>query len=71
MLIGVRLLPRRQPAECKADSHRFGAPQLVGPSILRRICIQCSHVSIDLTARDEPPDPALFTDRPGTGRARQ
>lgn len=71
MLTGVRLMPRRQPPACKAGTHRFGAAQHVGPSILRRICVHCSQVSIDLTAEDAPPDPALFAGRPGTSHIRQ
>ena len=66
MLTTVRLLPRRHPAECRADAHRFGEAQQAGPGILRRICVHCSHVSIDLTAQDPLPEPSLFTDRPGT-----
>jgi hypothetical protein len=66
MLIGVNLLPRRVPAECKAGAHRLGPAQQVGPGINRRICVHCSHVSIDLTSQDAAPDPSLFTDRAGT-----
>lgn len=66
MLTTVKLLPRRLSAECKAEAHRFGEAQQVGPGIIRRICVDCSRVSIDLTARDAPPGPTLFTDRAGT-----
>ena len=65
MLTTVRLFPRRLPAECRAEPHRFGEAQHVGPGILRRICVNCSHVSIDLTAEDALPDLSLFTDRSG------
>ncbi len=66
MLTTVKFLARRLPAECKAEAHRYGEAQQVGPGILRRICVYCSHVSIDLTAQDATPDPSLFTDRSGT-----
>lgn len=64
MLAIVNLLPRRIPAPCKVDAHRLGAAQRVGPGIIRRICVHCSHVSIDLTAQDPAPDTSLFTERP-------
>ena len=66
MLTTVKLLPRRMPAECRADTHRFGEAQQAGPGILRRICVHCSHVSIDLTAQDPLPELSLFPDRSGT-----
>ena len=66
MLAKVKLLPRRTPPECKADAHRFEAAQLVGPGIIRRICVHCSHVSIDLTAEEAPPGRSLFAERSGT-----
>ncbi len=66
MLPSVNLLPRRVPAECRAGAHRLGPAQQVSPGINRRICVHCSHVSIDLTAQDTAPDPSLFTDRAGT-----
>ena len=66
MLTTVKLLPRRVPADCKAEIHRFGEAQQAGPGILRRICVHCSHVSIDLTAQDSFPELSLFTDRSGT-----
>lgn len=66
MLTTVRLLPRRLPAACKAEAHRFGEAQHVGPGIIRRICVHCSRVSIDLAAQDAPPDTSLFTERAGT-----
>lgn len=65
MLGLVKLLPRRLPAGCRSDAHRFGEAQNVGPGIIRRICVHCSRVSIDLTAQEAPPEPSLFTDRPG------
>jgi hypothetical protein len=66
MLTTVKLMPRRLPAACKADAHRFERAQQVGPGIIRRICVHCSHVSIDLTAQDAPPNPRLFTERTET-----
>lgn len=66
MLTNVKRLQRRVPAECKAGMHRFGEAQQAGPGILRRICVHCSHVSIDLTAQDPMPELSLFTDRSGT-----
>ncbi len=69
MLTSVKLLPRRLPAECKAEAHRFGEAQQVGTGIVRRVCVHCSHVSIDLTAQETAPDLGLFTDRSGTSAA--
>jgi hypothetical protein len=66
MLPSVTLLPRRLQADCRAGAHRLGPAQQVSPGINRRLCVHCSHVSIDLTAADAAPDLSLFTDRAGT-----
>jgi hypothetical protein len=70
MLDPVKLMPRRIPAGCKAEAHRLGVAQQVGPGIVRRVCVHCTHVSIDLTAEDALIDPSLFTERSGTNSAR-
>lgn len=66
MLTGVSILSRRPNGDCRADVHRFGEAQLVGPGIIRRICVHCSNVSIDLTSDDAAPGLGLFTERVGT-----
>jgi hypothetical protein len=46
---------------CRAGRHVYGPAQHVGGGLIRRICIRCDAVSIDLTAADEPAgDPSLF-----------
>ncbi|HET9203715.1 MAG TPA: hypothetical protein VFP67_11315 [Acidimicrobiia bacterium] len=38
-------------SSCRRGSHRFDTPQNVGAGIVRRVCVACGSVSIDLTAR--------------------
>lgn len=66
MLPGVNILSRRPNGDCRAGVHRFGEAQLVGPGIIRRICVHCSNASIDLTADDAAPELGLFSERAGT-----
>lgn len=66
MLPGVRFLPRRLPQNCRAGAHRYGPGNTVGPGILRRVCQECTAVSIDLTAEETEVSAGLFTDRPET-----
>ena len=66
MLTVVNILSRRSNVDCRADVHRFGEAQLVGPGIIRRICVHCSSVSIDLTSDDAAPEPGLFSERAGS-----
>lgn len=57
---------RRAPPACQDDRHRYGPPQPIGGGILRRLCLACGAVSIDLTEADEPAaSGALFRPRPG------
>jgi len=44
---------RKARLRCRADEHRFGSPQPIGGGIVRRVCLACSMVSIDLTASEE------------------
>jgi hypothetical protein len=36
-------------SSCRRGDHRLGNPQNVGAGILRRVCLACGSVSIELT----------------------
>jgi hypothetical protein len=40
--------------ECRSGVHRYGGRSTVGGGILRRVCLACGAISIDLTAIEEP-----------------
>ena len=63
MLTDVWSRKSRIPQACRSGAHRYGAGSVVAAGILRRICQECSAVSIDLTAEDVELEPALFSDR--------
>jgi hypothetical protein len=37
-------------SSCRRGSHRYGTPLSIGAGILRRVCLACGSVSIDVTA---------------------
>ena len=41
-------------SSCRRGTHRYGAQQMVGAGIVRRVCLACGSVSIDLTP--QPPE---------------
>ncbi len=48
--------------DCRAGVHRYGGRSIVGGGILRRVCLACGNISIDLTAVDEPIAARLFAE---------
>lgn len=49
-----RRIRRRARADCRRGRHRFGSGRDAGGGIVRRICLACGAVTIDLTAADAP-----------------
>ena len=48
-------------SDCRKGHHEYGEAQNVGAGILRRVCITCSGVTIDLTNAGELPTPLFNT----------
>lgn len=52
---------RRARADCRRGHHRYGSGQEIGGGIVRRVCLACGAVSIDLTGATQPHETRLFT----------
>lgn len=61
--ISGRRVRRRAMADCRNQKHRYGSAQEIGGGILRRVCVVCGAVSIDLTAVEDPLAVGLFGER--------
>ena len=52
-----RKLCRRARSACRAGEHAFGRNASIGGGIKRRVCVECGHVTIDLTEGPGSSDP--------------
>lgn len=50
---------RHRLSACKRGKHLYGEAQNVGAGIVRRVCVRCAEVTIDLTQSDELKTPLL------------